>query len=231
MNFINRYPYAPLEKITYPSGFRHYICPQSGEKLASVTTILDSTAGDKKELREWKERVGEKEANRIKNEALGLGTLMHLHLEKYVMGEPRPGGNNLVRIQAEKMADQIIERGLVHVDEVWGSEVALYYPKLFAGTCDLIGTWKGEPAILDFKTAKKIRTRKMIEDYFLQISAYGIAFNELYGTKIKTGVIFMVDRDFNYKEFIIEDREFHSYEDKFFDRLEQFMNIPNVSEV
>jgi genome maintenance exonuclease 1 len=231
MNLINRYPYAPLEKITYPSGFRHYICPQSGEKLASVTTILDSTAGDKKELREWKLRVGEKEANRIKNEALGLGTLMHLHLEKYILGESRPGGNNLVRIQAEKMADQIIEHGLVNVSEVWGSEIPLYVPEAYAGTCDGIAVWHGKPAVIDFKTAKKIRTRKMIEDYFLQISAYGIAFNELYGTKIKTGVIFMVDRDFNYKEFIIEDREFHSYEDKFFDRLEQFMNIPNVSEV
>lgn len=231
MNLINRFPYAPLDRVTYPSGARHYICPQTGSKLPSVTTILDRTSGDKKELMEWKARVGEREAERIKNEALGLGTLMHTHLEKYIAGEPRPGGNNTVRVMAERMANQIIERGLVNVSEVWGSEVSLYYPQLFAGTTDLVGLYKGQEAIMDFKTAKKLRTRKMIDDYFHQLCAYAVAHNHLYGTKIKTGVIFMVTRDYDFESFIVEGDDFHSYEDKFFDRLERFMAIANISEV
>lgn len=223
MNLIkNRFPYAPLDRVTYPSGARHYICPQTGSKLPSVTTILDATGGDKKELMEWKARVGEKEAERIKNEALGLGTLMHTHLEKYIAGEPRPGGNNMVRIMAERMANQIIERGLVHVDEVFGSEISLYIPGLYAGTCDGIGLYRGSLAVFDFKTAKKIRTKKMIDDYFLQICAYGAAHDELYGTAIQTGVIFMVDREYNFQEFIIEGEEFKCKKLEWFDRVEAF---------
>lgn len=222
MKLVDKFKYKTLEKVTYPSGARHYLCPETGNKLPSVTTVLDKTAGEKKELLEWKLRVGEKEANRIKNEALALGTLMHLHLENYIVAEPRPGGNNTARVMAERMADQIIERGLVNVDEIWGSEVHLYIPQLMAGTCDAVGLWRGKPAILDFKTAKKIRTREMIDDYFNQISAYGICHNELYETNISVGVIFMVDRDYNFQEFVIEGDEFQEYQMKFLDRLEQF---------
>jgi hypothetical protein len=222
MNLVEKFKYKTLEKVTYASGARHYLCPETGNKLPSVTTILDKTAGEKKELLEWKIRVGEKEANRIKNEALALGTLMHTHLEKYIIGEPRPGGNNTARLMAERMADQIIERGLVNVDAVFGSEVHLYIAQLMAGTCDAVGEWRGKPAILDFKTAKKIRTREMIDDYFAQIAAYGLCHNELYETNINVGVIFMVDREYNFQEFVIEGDEFQEYQMKFLDRLEQF---------
>ena len=225
MNIVERYSYKSLERVTFPNGARHYICPETGSKLPSVTTILDKTAGDKKELIAWKNRVGESEAERIKNEALGLGTLMHTHLEKHILGEQRPGGNNLVRVMAERMADQIINRGLVKVEEVWGSEVALYYPSMFAGTCDLAGLYNGKPAIMDFKTAKKMRNRKMIDDYFHQLCAYGIAHNELFDTKIRTGVIFMVTRTYDFETFVVEGDEFSEYESKFLDRLEQFLNI------
>ena len=200
----NRFEYKTLEKITYPSGARHYICPVSGGKLPSVTTILDKTAGEKKELLEWKKRVGDAEAERIKNEALALGTLMHTHLENHIMGIPRPGGNNMARVMAEKMADQIIERGLVNVNEVWGSEIMLYQTELYAGTTDLTGLYHNKEAIMDFKNAKKIRKRDMIEDYFLQVAAYGVAHNELYGTNISTGVIFMASREYDFESFVIE---------------------------
>jgi hypothetical protein len=222
MNLINRFQYRQLERVTYPSGARHYICPDSGKKLPSVTTILDKTA-DKKELREWRARVGDKKADEVKNEAVALGSLMHTHLEKHILGEERPGGNNYIRIMAERMADQIIHRGLVNVEEVWGSEVILYAPELYAGTTDLVGIYKGQPAIMDFKTAKKLRTRAMIDDYFHQLCAYGIAHNELYGTDIRTGVIFMVSRDYDFEEFIIEHGEFEDYKMKFLDRFTQFI--------
>ena len=139
------------------------------------------------------------------------------------MGTTRPGGNNTVRIMAEKMADQIIERGLVNVDEVWGSEINLYFPELFAGTTDLTGVYRGQPAIMDFKTAKKMRTIKMIDDYLVQAVAYAICHNEVFGTDIKTGVIFMVSRDYDFETFVIEGDKFEQYKTKFLDRLEQFI--------
>jgi len=223
MNFVERYKYHLLEKVTYASGARHYICPNTGNKLPSVTTILSATAPDKKELLEWRQRVGDKKADETKKEAIGLGTLMHNHLEKYILGEQRPGGNNYIRVMAERMADQIIHRGLVNVEEVWGSEVILYSPELFAGTTDLVGIYKGKPAIMDFKTAKKLRTREMIDDYFHQLGAYGIAHDEMHGTAIQTGVIFMVSRDCDYEEFVVEGGEFDDYKGRFLARFEQFL--------
>ena len=223
MQLISRYPYRQLEKITYPSGARHYICPESGNKLASVTTVLDATSV-KTELLEWRKRVGDAKADQVKKEATGLGTLMHTHLENYIRGLPRPGGTNLVRVQAERMADQIIERGLVDVEEVWGNEICLWASQLFAGTTDVAGIYRGKPAIMDFKTAKKMRSRTMIEDYLLQMAAYALAHNELFDTKINTGVIFMVTRDYDFRAFVVEGAEFEDCQTKFLRRLEQYID-------
>jgi genome maintenance exonuclease 1 len=221
MNLISAYHYRALERVTEANGVRYYLCPDTGKKLFSVTTILSAT-GEKKQLIEWKERVGERKAEQEKQEALGLGSLMHTHLERHILGEPRPTGNNYVRLLAQRMADQIIHRGLVHVDEVWGSEVALYTPRLYAGTTDLVGRYKGEPAIMDFKTAKKLRSRDMIDDYFLQLGAYGVAHDEVYDTRIETGVIFMVSRDCKFQEFVVERQEFTDCKLRFMERLRQF---------
>ncbi len=223
MKINKRFDYKPLQKVTYPSGARHYICPVYGTKLPSVTTILDKTSPEKKELVEWRKRVGDVKAEQIKKEALALGTLMHAHLESYILGNTRPGGNNLVRVMAEKMADQVIGRGLVNVSEVWGSEVALYQPQLYAGTTDVVGLYNDSEAIIDFKTAKKMRSRDMIEDYMMQMAAYGTAHNDVYGTNIQTGVVFMVTREYDFQTFIIEGSEFKMYQNKFFDRLEIFL--------
>src|ERR1044072_7908049 len=210
MTLFSVYQYQPLERHTEPSGDRHYVSP-NGDKLSSVTTILSNTGEPKKQLIEWRERVGDRKAEQEKQEAVRLGSLMHTHWERYILGAPRPGGNNYGRLLAERMADQIIHRGLVHIDEVWGSEVMLYTPRLFAGTTDLVGCYKGEPAIIDFKTAKKLRSRDMIEDYFVQLGTYGIAHDELYDTRIQTGVIFMVSRDCQFQEFVVEREDFKAY--------------------
>lgn len=221
MKLTSPYQYTTIERVTLPSGARYYLCPQTGNKLASVTTILSATA-NKKELMEWRQRVGEKEAERVKKEAVGLGTLMHTHLENYILGQPRPGGNNHVRIMAEKMADQIIAKGLCHVEEVYGTEIGLYYPELFAGTADGIGTYKGQPAIFDFKTAKKLRTREMINDYLLQLCAYILCHNEAYGSDIQTGVIFMADRNYNFQEFVLSGDELTTKTQEWIDRVEAY---------
>jgi genome maintenance exonuclease 1 len=222
MHINEKYQYSDVIRVTEPNGYRHYICPVTGKHLPSVTTILSQTA-DKSFLNEWRQRVGNEKAEQIKKEALGLGTLMHTHLENHILGKPRPGGNNLVRVMAERMADTIIARGLVNVDEVYGSEVVLYYPELFAGTSDLVGVYQGKEAIMDFKTARKMRTDEQIEDYKLQTCAYMQAHNEIHGTDIRTGVIFMVDRDYNYQEFLVEESEVDHYTMRWLDRLQQFL--------
>ena len=230
MKLVQRYDYVPIERINL-SGRRHYKCPKTGQSLVSVTSVLDSTA-DKSGLLEWRKRVGDKKANEIQKEALGLGTLMHTHLECHLANTARPTGNNLVRLQAAAMADQIIEQGLSQIDEVYGSEVSLYYPGLYAGTADGVGLYHGEPCIFDFKTARKMKKLEHIQDYLLQLCAYILCHNELYGTAIKTGIIFMVDRDFNYQQFTLEGSEFQDKTMAWIGRLDRYyenkLTIPHL---
>lgn len=218
MLFNPKFQYQPLKRVE-SNGSRLYETPAG--KVASVTTILDGTK-DKTHLMEWRKRVGDAEANRISKEAAGLGTLMHTHLENYVIGKPRPAGNNTVQVMATAMADTMIREAFVNVDEVWGIEAALYYPGLYAGTSDMIGVWKGKPAIIDHKTTNKPKKKEWIEDYFLQCCAYALAHNEVHGTDIRTCAINIIDRDAKLQSFVIEDDEFDFYCTRWTERVDQF---------
>jgi genome maintenance exonuclease 1 len=220
---INRlYDYSKYERIEDEEGNRLYDTPNG--PLPSVTTLLSATA-DKTSLLEWKARVGEKKAEQIRDEATGLGTLMHEHLECVIQGIDRPRGSNLVRKLASNMADQIIERGFPRLDEVWGFEEALYYPGLYAGTTDLIGVFDGNPAILDYKTTNKMKTKDKIEDYFCQGAAYALAHNEMFNTNIRQVVIFMVSRDLKYECFTVEGEEFDKYAEMLVARVDQYYQM------
>jgi genome maintenance exonuclease 1 len=219
----NRYNYQPVKRIDTPEG-RRYSTPD-GEKLPSVTTILDATKSEesKKALNEWRKRVGVKKAQEITTEAAGRGTRMHKWIEDYiktgVINEP---GSNPYSQQSYRMAQSIIQQGLVNCDEYWGTEVPLYFPKVYAGTTDLVGVHNGSPAIMDHKQSNKLKKREWIDDYFIQLAAYANAHNEVHGTNIRKGVIFMCTADFVYQEFIIEGSEFDSWTDKWFKRVEQY---------
>jgi genome maintenance exonuclease 1 len=218
MLFNPKFKYESLKRVE-SNGKRLYETPAGA--VASVTTILDTTK-DKTFLMEWRKRVGDAEANRISKEAAGLGTLMHLHLENYVLGKPRPEGNNLVQTMARDMADTMINQAFVHVNEVWGIEASLFYPGLYAGTSDMIGVWNGKPAIIDHKTTNKPKKKEWIEDYFLQCCAYALAHNEVHGTDINTCAINIIDREAKLQSFVIEGSEFDHYCELWTKRVDQF---------
>lgn len=218
MLFNPIYQYQKLSRVEV-NGSRMYDTPSG--KVASVTTILDSTK-DKTHLYEWRKRVGEEQANQISKEAAGLGTLMHTHLENYVLGQERPKGNNMVQEMARTMADTMIKEAFVEIDEVWGIEASLYYPGLYAGTADMIGVHKGQPAIIDHKTSKKPKKKEWVEDYFLQTCAYALAHNEVHGTDIRKCVINIIDRDAKRQSFVVEGTEFDHYCNEWAKRVDQF---------
>lgn len=218
-----KYKYTPLLRETI-EGSRKYATPD-GEKLPSVTTILDATKSEesKQALQNWRKRVGVQKAQEITTEAAGRGTRMHKWLENYVKtGETGEPGSNPYSIQSHMMAKNIIENGLVKCSEYWGTEVPLYYPKIYAGTTDLCGVHEGSDAIMDHKQSNKLKKREWIDDYFVQLTAYANAHNEVHGTKIRKGVIFMCTADNVYQEFIIEGLEFDKYTDMWFKRVEQY---------
>jgi ATP-dependent exoDNAse (exonuclease V) beta subunit len=217
---IEKYDYKEIKRKQI-DGKRLYACPD-GNAVASVTTILDKTK-DKSHLIAWRKRVGEAKAQEIVTEAASVGTRMHKYLEDYVdFGEwPTPGSNPYAQ-QAHKMAEQIRDNAMGDVDEIWGSEINLYHPKLYAGTTDLVGQYKGQPCIMDFKQTNKPKKPEWVEDYYLQLTAYALAHNEVFGTNIREGHIFMCSRELQYQQFDVWPDEFNKYEQMWWDRVYQY---------
>lgn len=211
-----RFDYKPLERVDSPEG-RRYIVGET-RALPSVTTILGKTK-DLTHIREWQERIGHEKAEKIKVEAGVLGNGMHKNLENYIFGKPITG-----TFMAQALAKLIIKEGLKNVDEIWGSEVGLYSSGLYAGTTDLIGVHQTIPSIMDFKNSLKEKKKEWIDDYFMQLAAYAMAHNEMFGTDIHRGVVMIATRDVKYQEFIIEGDEFTKYETMWAEKLCEYYN-------
>jgi genome maintenance exonuclease 1 len=218
--YVQRYQYDELSKASR-NGKRHYKTPD-GRSVPSVTTVLSATK-DMTALNAWRKRVGEQEATRIATESANIGTVMHRSLEKHVKGEARKPGSNLIQQKAHTMANVIIDNGLKDITEVWGSEVSLHYPELYAGTTDLVAVYKGEPAICDFKQSRKLKKKEWIEDYFLQLVAYSEAHNKLYDTDIKTGRVFICTQNNEFQTFEID--RYEHWTSEWYKKLEQYYKL------
>jgi len=217
---VSKYDYPNLKRIQTPKG-RQYV-GEDNNPVPSVTTVLSDT-GDKTALMEWRKRVGDAEATRISTEAAGLGTKVHTALEKYILGEEWNNfGTNIVSQMAKTMVRSMIDNGLNKIDELYGVEVGLIAQGLYAGTSDAIGVYEGTESIIDFKTARKMKKREWIDDYFLQGCAYALAHNEMFGSNIKKVSILMVDRENQFSDFVIEGAEFEKYCDLWSERLADF---------
>ena len=123
------------------------------------------------------------------------------------------------------MAEKIIEIGLTPIDEYYGSEVTLHYPGLYAGSTDLVCSHNGMEAIVDFKQANRPKKKEWIEDYYLQIAAYAMAHDYVYGSQIKKGVIMVCTPDLYYQEFTVEGADLRRYKHSFLKRLDMYHDL------
>ena len=219
------------KKFEYPASIRSMINNQrhydiGQEKLPSVTTILQATQSEEKKaiLAKWKQKVGENKAEEIKNTAANRGTIMHRIIEGYITGEGHADLSPMGQA-AGTMAQTIFKQGLKgSMEEVWGSEITLYYPGLYAGACDLAGVYEDRESIIDFKQSNRPKKREWIDDYFMQMAAYAMAHNYVYGTKIQSGVILMCTPNNYFQKFVIKDKEFQQYMWKWVKRVDLFCN-------
>ena len=216
------------KKFIYPTstralidGKRHYSI--SNEKLPSVTTILQATQSEekRKSLEDWKKRMGVQRADRIRDISAMRGTSMLTYLEGYIKDERHPDLTALGQ-EAGRMADVVIRSGLGDLGEVWGTEVTLYYPGLYAGQTDVVGVYNDRPAIIDFKQTNKPKQREWIDDYFTQLAAYAMAHNHVYGTEIQSGIILMCSKDGFFQKFEVSDKEFQGYMYTFLKKIDQY---------
>ena len=222
MKINNKYKYIQGKQITdHGTGTRVYDIDNS--RLPSVTTVLGATK-NKKFLQDWKAKVGEAEAERIKNHSSKRGTAMHKFIESHVQGV---GYNDLTAIgqEARPMADKIIEIGFTPIEEIYGSEIMLHYPGLYAGSTDLVCLHNDLETIVDFKQANRPKKEEWIEDYFLQIAAYALAHDYSHKSQIRQGVIMVCTPDLYYQEFKIQDSILKQWKHRWLKRLDMYHEI------
>ena len=240
-----KYNYEKLSRTT-EEGQRLYKTPD-GNKLPSVTTVLTATQPAKKvqALKEWRDRVGHEKAATITTQAANRGTKMHTYLENFITdGVLADRPSNPFHHTSHIMAETVIQEGLSKVNEVWGVEIGLFMPQMYAGTADGAGVHLGDETIFDYKQTNRPKKESQVEDYYLQLAAYALAHNEIHGTKIRKGVILMcakpktdtdgflilnedgtVKEKPYYQEFIIEGKEFDHWAQQWWLRLEQYYSL------
>ena len=86
----------------------------------------------------------------------------------------------------------------------------------------------GKPSIIDFKQSNKPKREEYITDYYLQIAAYSVAHKVQYGP-IEQGVISICTKDGLYQEFKMDSSLLDEYENKWFEKVEQYEKIKATS--
>ena len=223
-NGKSKFNYQTIKRVDSPNGRVYDI---NNEKLPSVTTILGATRSAESEakLAQWRQKLGEKKADQVRDDAAARGTIMHRILEGYIKGENHMDLSDL-GIEAGIMAQNIIAAGHFRpLTEVWGLEMPLYYPGLYAGASDVVGIYNGQPSIIDFKQSNKFKKREWIDDYFIQCAAYALAHNHVYKTKIQSGVILISVKGGEVLKYVSEGEEFRQFIYRWLERVGKYDRI------
>ena len=220
MKRLERYNYVRVPR-SDDEGNRTY--DVQGAKLPSVTTILSRTK-DQGFLKKWKAKVGEAQAEVIKNISSKRGTSMHKYIEAFILQQGYEDMTSLGQ-QAKTMAHKVIEMGLTPVEENYGSEVTLYYPGLYAGSTDLVCVHNEMDTIIDFKQSNSPKHKERIEDYYMQIAAYAMAHDYIHGSNIEQGIIMVCTPDLYMQEFRFQGSELRMWKHKFLARLNEYYEM------
>lgn len=206
---IENLPIVELKE-QYTHNARYYVTPVG--TFPSVTSVLGN-AGDNSWLQEWRDRVGEAEANKISAQAKRRGTAFHSIAERYIRGENYELGEMPVNLISFKRIKPILDKNL---GLVAGLELPLYSKKLrVAGRSDCIGKWNGVWSVVDFKTSRRVKTKDEIESYFIQESVYAHMFQEMFGIEIPNIVTVMS----------VDNAEPLVFEEKTSNWIDQFISI------
>jgi genome maintenance exonuclease 1 len=183
-------PFDDLKTVTI-DGKRFYQTPE-GNTYPSVTSVTGLY--NKKEILEWRKRVGEAEANRISTKASSRGTRVHKLCEDYLNNELNTDRYMPDSVGMFKSIQPIIDQ---YVDNIYAIEAPLYSDHLkVAGRVDCIAEFDGKLSIIDFKTSSRQKSEDKIQNYFMQCAAYAVMFEERTGIPVpRIAIVIAVDSD------------------------------------
>lgn len=190
--------YVDLDRRDCEDGRRYVTL--DGNAYPSVTTILSILSEES--IAKWRAKVGEEEANKVSLRATTRGTAVHAIIEKYMNNDPNYAEGYLPHVvQSLENLRPLLDK---HVTKVYAQEVPLYSDHLqMAGTCDAVVEWDGVPTIVDWKTSRRPKKKANIGNYFMQLAAYAVMWEERTGMPIQQTRIVMDVDDFHpvmYKE-------------------------------
>ena len=203
-------------------GKRFYVTP-SGAKLPSVTTVLGHSK--KHLIKEWRERVGQDEAQKISTRASVRGTKFHNMMEKYLQNDTALFENVMPDM---KQAFRDVQKTVDLIDNIHYIECPLYSERLgVAGRTDCIGEFAGVLSVIDFKTSTRLKKEEWIDNYFEQGTAYALMYEELVGKPIDQIVIIISVDGETEPQLFIRDRKY--YEESLVNKIKAYKEAHNVS--
>lgn len=208
-----------VEQINTDSG-RYYKTP-TGALYPSVTSVVGLMG--QKAIMEWRKRVGEEEANKISKQASSRGTRVHQLCEDYL-------NNNAIDVSKYTFQDQLnfndLKPYLHNIDNIHLQETRLYSDYLqMAGTVDCVAEWNGKLSIIDFKTARKLKDKKYITNYFCQAAAYAIMYEERFNIPVSR-IVILISVDDEQPQVFEERRD--NYVKELLNVREQYRQLHNI---
>ena len=169
-------------------GVRYYTLP-NGKKAPSITSV--TSFYNRQIFLNWRKKVGEEEANKITKVSTDRGTRFHDLVEKYLLNQDIDTIDGV--LPTTKALFIAAKDSLDNINNIHALEKPLYSEYFgIAGRVDCIAEYNGELAIIDFKTSKKIKPEKWLENYFVQETAYACMYYEMTGTAVDKIVTLMV---------------------------------------
>ena len=227
------------------NGKRYYIIEEN--KYPSVTTVLGAMT-DSSGLDAWRKRVGEEEADRISKFSANRGTIMHQMIEYFLGSEKDSQKERLKEAQTliiefskeEGFTEEELDMGrrlfysfynngfFDKISKVISIEETLYSHQMggYAGRVDNIyENAKAHLLILDFKTSRKRKKKDWIKNYFLQISAYFMAYWEMHGIKPHGGEIWIAVENDEPQIFEVTWEDIQEYGEEFLGMVKEYHKL------
>ena len=176
----------------------------NGTNYPSVTSVLG--VRKKIELQQWRDRIGDDVANWEMGRAARRGTATHNLIENYIKNEPLTE-KSVLPLGLFKIMKPYIDQ----IQNIHCLETVLYSNKYkLAGQVDCIAEYNGKLSVIDFKTANKERKEEWIDNYFLQCTAYGLMYEELFKKEIDQIVVIIGGEDGSIVSYVKEKKDYIS---------------------